>query len=241
LGLGNEVHVTPALHKKVASFLYAYRWEILKVCQRNRRALYNYLKQLGISAGSRVALVDVGWNGTTQEAFEQAVLPFMNLEIFGYYFCLADTQERLRREQTQRMSAMVSTDTTSAATVASLYANRVAVELFFSAPHHSVIGLKIGPKGVEPVLDAGRGETDNLQQIAEEISHGIEAFAEQYDALQQRLNISISPLQVAWPLIELIAEEQGDAHQLLRQVKNFDAWGSSRNHELALADYLKAG
>jgi FMN phosphatase YigB (HAD superfamily) len=241
LGLGNEVRVTPALHKKVASFLYAYRWEILKVCQRNRRALYNYLKQLGISAGSRVALVDVGWNGTTQEAFEQAVRPFMNLEIFGYYFCLADTQERLRREQTQRMSAMVSTDTTSAATVASLYANRVAVELFFSAPHHSVIGLKIGPKGVEPVLDAGRGETDNLQQIAEEISHGIEAFAEQYDALQQRLNVSISPLQVAWPLIELITEEQGDAHQLLRQVKNFDAWGSSRNHELALADYLGAG
>lgn len=239
LGLGAEVRVSPTLHEKLASFLYAYRWEILKVCQRNRRALYTYLKQVGLNAGSKVALVDVGWNGTTQEAFELAVRPLMDLEVFGYYFCLANTPERFQREQTQRMSAMVNTGTTSAATVASIYANRVAVELFFSAPHHSVIGLQVGTKGVEPVLDAGRGNTDSLLRIAEEVSQGIETFAEHYGALQQRLNVPASPLQIAWPLIELFTEEQGNAHQLLGQVKNFDAWGSSRNHERALADYLK--
>lgn len=240
LGLGTEVRVSLALHEKLASFLYAYRWEILKVCQRNRRALYNYLKQIGLSEGSKVALVDVGWNGTTQEAFELAVRPLMDLEVFGYYFCLADTPGRFQREKTQRMSAMVTTATTSAGTVASMYANRVAVELFFSAPHHSVIGLQIGANGVEPVLDAGRGNTDGLLQIAEEVNRGMEVFAEQYGALQQRLGMQASPLQIAWPMIELVTEEQGSAHQLLGQVKNFDAWGSSCNHELALADYLAA-
>lgn len=240
LELGAEVRVSPALHEKLASFLYAYRWEILKVCQRNRRALYCYLKQVGLSAGSRVALVDVGWSGTTQEAFDLAVRPLMDLQVFGYYFCLANTPDRFRREQTQRMSAMVTTATTSDAIVASIYANRVAVELFFSAPHHSVIGLQVGPHGVEPVQDAGRGNTDNLRRIAEEVNQGIEAFPEHYGALQQRLDLRASPLQIAWPLIELVTEEQSYVHQLLGQVKNFDAWASSRNHDLMLTNYLSA-
>lgn len=238
LKLGAEVRVNAALHKRLTDFLYAYRREILKVCQNNRRSLYQYLKQMGVKEGSRVALVDVGWNGTTQEAFELAVRPLMNLEIFGYYFCLADTPDRFQREATQKMSAMVSTATTSAAIVASIYTNRVAVEQFFSAPHNSVIGLRLGSPGIEPVMDAGRGNTDELQKIAEEICKGVDAFVEHYSALQQRLKMRSSPLQIAWPLIELLLEPQGNTHKLLRKIKNFDAWGSSRNHELSLADYL---
>lgn len=238
LKLGAEVRVNAALHKRLTDFLYAYRGEILKVCQRNRRALYQYLKQMGIKEGSRVALVDVGWNGTTQEAFESAVHPLMNLKIFGYYFCLADTPDRLRREATQKMSAMISTATTSAATVTNIYNNRVAVEQFFSAPHSSVIGLRMNLTGIEPVMDVGRGNTDELQQIAEDVCNGIDAFVVHYGALQRRLNLRTSPLQIAWPLIEMLLEPQGNAHHLLGKIKNFDAWGSSRNHELSLANYL---
>lgn len=229
LGLGDEVRVTPILHQKIYRFLYAFRWEILKVCQRNRRALYSYLREAGITAGSRVALVDVGWSGTTQEAFELAIRPLMDIKVFGYYFCLADTPERLRRQHTQRMDAMVSTQTTSAATIASIYANRVAVELFFSAPHHSVIGLQPTADGVEPVLDAGRGNPGNLQTIAAEICQGIQLFSEHYQALHKRLDLRASPLQTAWPLIELVTEEPERTRELLKKVKNFDAWGSSRN------------
>ena len=238
LQLGSEVRVNAALRGRVASFLYAYRWEILKVCQRNRRALYQYLKEVGIQPGARVALVDVGWNGTTQEAFELATGPLMKLKVFGYYFCLADTAERSRREASQNMAAMVNATITSKETVARLYANRVAAEQFFSAPHSSIIGLKIGAEGVEPVMDAGRGDTNKLLHIAAEVCQGVEAFAEHYATLQQRLEIRASPLQIAWPLIELLTETRGSAHELLGQIKNFDAWGSSRNHELALADYL---
>jgi predicted HAD superfamily hydrolase len=242
LGLGSNVHLNPALHGKMISFLYAYRWEILKVCKQNRRALYQYLKQVGIGPGSRVALVDVGWNGTTQEAFELAVGPLMNLDVFGYYFCLANTPERFRRDQSQRMSAMVTAENTSAETIAKIYNKRVAVELFFSAPHHSVIGLRSGAAGIEPVLDSGRGDTAGLLKIGQEVSYGIEAYAKHYEALQRRLNLKASPLQIAWPLIECITEKHESLHekntqQLLNAVKNFDAWGSSRNHELKLSNY----
>jgi FMN phosphatase YigB (HAD superfamily) len=240
LGLGSGVRVSVALHEKLAGFLHAMRWDILKVCRRNRRALHCYLRQLGIHQGSRVALVDVGWSGTTQEAFELAVRSLVDIEVFGYYFCLAETPERLRRDGIQRMSAMVSATSTSPATVAEIYANRVAVELFFSAPHPSVIGLQVGADGIEPVLDAGRGQEGNLTQIAHEVLEGVEIFAEHYDALHQRLDIRASPLQMAWPLVELASEKNALSHQLLQQVKSFDAWSSSRNHALTLEDYRRS-
>ncbi len=240
LGLGAEVRIGAAVRAKLSSFLYAYRWEILKVCQRNRRALYRYLRQIGLKDGSKVALVDVGWSGTSQEAFEMATAPLMRLDVVGYFFCLADTPERRRRESTQRMVAMVDAASTSAATVAGVHANRVSAELFFSAPHSSVIGLQDGRAGVEAVLDAGRGNTSALSSTAQQVCDGVEAFAGHYLALRRRLDVRATPLQTAWPLIALLSESGGKAHALLGQVKNFDTWGSSCNHELAQRDYPRA-
>jgi len=239
LELGADVKVTPALYPLLATFLHAYRWQILKVCQRNRRALHQYIRQLGIKPGSRVALIDVGWNGTTQEALERALLPLMDLDVYGYYFCLANTPERVKRDATQKMVAMVDSTSTGPETVASVYANRVAVEQFFSAPHSSIIGLQAGAQGIEPVMDMGRGDTTNLMTVTEEVCRGIESFAEHYGALLKRIELKSSPVQMAMPLIEMLGETSGNnAQELLGRIKNFDTWGSSRNLELVLATYL---
>jgi len=233
IGLGDNVRITTSLYDKLASFLFAYRWEILKICRKNRRALYQYLLHHGVEDASRVALVDVGWSGTTQEAFELAVTPLFDLEVYGYYFCLADTPERKKREQTQRMSAMVTANNTSEEIIKKIYKNRLIAELFFTAPHHSVIGLETMYGGVEPVYDAGRGETHNLIVKAQEVVRGIESFAENLVALERRIGIPLSPVKDVWPLIDLIVG-RGCAYQdLLETIANFDAWGSSRNHRLA--------
>ena len=239
LGLGPAVKVGPANYELLTSFAYAYSGEILKVCHRNRRALYLYISQLGIKPGSRVALVDVGWSGTTQEAFELALRPLMHLDVQGYYFCLADTPERIRRSAKQKMVAMVDATNTDAETLATIYANRVAVEQFFSAPHNSVIGLAVGVAGVEPVMDAGRGSSANLSAVSEEVCLGIAAFSEHYEAFKQRVNLQDTPQQLALPLIELLNSPPDERHQLLGGIKNFDAWGSSRNHAQTLTDYLQ--
>ncbi len=239
LGLGEEVRVDPALYARLGSFLIAYRREILQVCQRNRRGLFRYLREMGLTPGSRVAVVDVGWNGTTQEAFEAAVRPLMDLDVIGYYFCLANTPDRLRRSATQRMTAFVSEANTSAAIVETVFANRVAVEQFFSAPHSSVIGFQVDAQGVQPVMDAGRGDTAALKKIAEDVCQGADAFEQHFSAFQRATNLPVTPLEIIRPLIELLTEDtQSDAYQLIGHVKNFDAWGSSRNHVLTLANYL---
>jgi hypothetical protein len=239
LDLGDDVKIEPSHYARLASFLFAYQREILKVCQRNRHGLFRYLREKGLRPGSRVALVDVGWNGTTQEAFEASVRPMMNLDVVGYYFCLANTPERHQRNAKQKMTAFVNDTNTSPEIVDAVFANRVAVEQFFSAPHNSVIGFQADSRGVHPVMDAGRGDTSALKEIAEDVCKGVEAFARHFEAFLRVTDLSTTPLEITWPLIDLVTKRTGsDAHQLIGRVKNFDAWGSSRNHVLTLANYL---
>lgn len=235
LELGENVQVATSLYDKLASFLFAYRWEILRICQRNRHALFQYLHQLGLKNGSRIALVDVGWSGTTQESFEMAVKPMMKLDTVGYYFCLADTPECQRRKQMLQMVAMVTAENTSEKIIADIYANRVGVEQFFSAPHPTVIGWQSRDSGVDVVFDAGRGATEELPFIVEEIVAGMDLFIEHYRELTGRLCLSLSPLQMAWPLIELVTEEVKH-HKFLKDITSFDTWASSCNHRMTLTN-----
>ncbi|MBA1288776.1 HAD family hydrolase [Pseudomonas japonica] len=238
LGLGADVVVGALNHAKVISFLYAYRWEILKVCRRNRIALHRYLKQQGLQDGSRIALVDVGWSGTTQEAFERAIKPLMNLEVHGYYLCLADTPERLRRSAVQRMSALISSGNTAAQIVSKIYTNRVSIEMLFSAPHPSVIGLEIVNGIVEPVFDRGRGGDPSGMEVAAMISDGIDAFAHGYKQLLTRFEPHLSQKELIAPIFELIDDKSSIGYRLLSEVKAFDAWGSSANHKFSVKDYI---
>ena len=242
LGLSNQVRISPQIHKEIGRFLYAYRWEIIKVAQLNRRALYAYLRELGIREGDKVALVDVGWNGTTQQAFELAACNLVNLQTQGYYFCLADTPKRVLLSQSQRMKGLFTSETVSPALISKVYQNRVAVEVLFSAPHHTVIGLQPSKQGVEPILDPGRMPNENQDTILktiEAINQGIECFNACYLDLVDKLQLDalLSPLETAWPLIELVITENGDYMNLVRKIKSFDAWGSSRNHAYDVDTY----
>lgn len=237
LGLADDIRFTPAIYDRVAEFLWAFRWEILKVCRQNRRALFFYLRELGISEGDRVAIVDVGWHGTTQEAFELAIRDLIDIDVFGYYFCLVNSNDCVKRQQSYRMSAMLSSSIVSAKVFSKIYANRVVVELFFSAPHHSVIGWRQTNHGILPVEDRGRGNSGNLTSLSAEIVEGTELFAKAYCQLRKQIMLPNSPIDVAWPLIEFATEEQWRHISPLAKVNNFDAWASSRNRDIALTDY----
>ena len=240
LGLADNCRITRDDYDKLAQFLYAWRGQILQVCRKNRQALFSYLQSLEIKPGSRVALVDVGWNGTTQQAFEKAVQPLMELDVRGYYFCLADTPQRLRRQTTHKMSALYSSATAPAELIARIYANRVAVELFFSAPHDAVIGLQRSTEGVMAVEDPGRAPLGHLSTMVSELIDGMTTFAQGYYSQRKRLALNQPASDEAWPLVDLVASEKWQEIAIFSQVKNFDAWGSSRNRVMLMDDYLSS-
>lgn len=218
------------------SFLYSYRWEILKICRRNRRALFIYLKQLGIKPGMRVALVDVGWNGTTQDAFELAIQNMIELDVFGYYFCLADTPECKKRREVRKMAALFSSESVSESIIKLIYDNRVGVELFFSAPHESIIGLEVNGNEVVGLGDPRKDGIQNLLQLSAEITKGIEIFACGFEEIRKEIQLLISPINTAMPLIDFVVRHQWNDHAALKSIRNFDGWARTSNADACLLD-----
>lgn len=239
LGIPAEMIISPENHKLVQRFLTGYRAEILKICQQNRRGLFIYLRQLGIKPGDKIGMVDVGWSGTTQEAFEQTVKTFMDIEVVGYYFCLANTLERKNRESQQVMKALINNQSVSERVVDKIYENRVAVELFFSAPHDTIIGYNPVGNKVEAVCDVGRAKAKNHNEIISALNNGMDVFNDVFPPFLQRLGIKLSALQMAQPMIDLVTNDSWRNHFLFKQVENFDSWGSSRNQTIKFADYFK--
>ena len=238
LGLDADAIITFSQLETVQKFLYAYRWEILKVCRANRRALFGYLNSLGIHPGNRIALVDVGWRGGTQDAFELAIQNMLDIKVFGYYFCLADTEECLKRQQVMRMSALISSASVPAKMIDRIYENRAAVEIFFSAPHNSVIGLASSHDGrIVPIQDVRNADADDLAQISADLVAGMENFACSYQKLRNEVLLPTSPLDIAMPLIEFITKKDASTHELLDSIKNFDGWSFTDNRTTVLTDY----
>ncbi|MDW2741444.1 HAD family hydrolase [Atlantibacter subterraneus] len=237
-GLPSEKALTPDLFPLMTKFLYAWRWQIIQVCRKNRRGLFNYLQKLGIKRGEKIALVDVGWSGTTQEAFYHAVNQFTDVNIHGYYFCLANTAEKHRRKSFLQMHAMYDTENADAALIDLIYENRVAIELFFSAPHDSIIGYDAFT--AQPIGDAGRGLKKDLTQNMSEICEGAMLFAKNYNALSTRLNLELTPHELTSGMLTLIKNKKWQDYSAITSISNFDAWGSSRLKSLCIKDYLNS-
>ncbi|CAH3551034.1 HAD family hydrolase [Enterobacter roggenkampii] len=235
-GLSANKVLTPELFPLMSQFLFAYRWQILQVCRRNRRGLYSYIKSVGIKAGDKIALVDVGWSGTTQEAFYTAIKDIIDVEIHGYYFCLANTEERKRRSRFLNMYAMYENANCDSTIVDAIYENRVVVELFFSAPHSSIIGYDVDP--FEPIQDEGRGLSNTMSQCVAEICEGSLLFARKYKKFCEQLQFNLTPYELTNSMVELATTKKWNNFTSITTVSNFDAWGSSRLKALCAADYL---
>lgn len=237
LGLGDSITLTDGNMPKMRQLLSARRWDILSVCRRNRRGLFRYLTELGVKDGTRLGLVDIGWNGTTQDALVQALDGLIDVNVTGYYFCLTDLPECLHRRERLQMQALVSTPHVSVDVLQKIYANRVLAELFFSAPHDAVIGYDDGPDGkVKVIEDHGRGPVTDTREAIIGIVEGMEAFSIAFNDLCRSAKFEPNPLDTAWPFINFLTDSQRDA-TLLADVQNFDAWGSTVNRVLRAKDY----
>jgi HAD superfamily hydrolase (TIGR01549 family) len=238
-GLGAETPVSDANMNRMRDFLSAYRAKILQVCRSTRRGLLQYLIEHGVEEGMRVAMVDVGWNGTTQEALDMVLPKLMNVELHGYYLCLTESNDCLSRRKRMRMSALLSSESIGAQRAERVYANRVAVELFFSAPHDAVIGYRPSTHGQPAAIeDPGRVPNDRHAVVSDEIGGAIEAFDRCYRQTCREIGLDANPLDTAMPLADFVENVDRSALDLLSSVEDFDAWASTRNKRVALSTYI---
>ncbi len=237
LGLPDDLRFSAESEPEIRQFLYAYRWEILKVCQKNRRALFNYLTSLGIKDGQTIALVDIGWSGSTQEALELALQNLIDINVKGYYFCLVDTPERISRSAKYNMVAMFSSQVEPPELIEKIYANRVTIETLFSAPHHTVIGLDFNKGQLYPLEDMGRGGSQDGLSNSRHVIEGGQLFVKYFIDLLQQLEVGYDGISLARSIIDFAVEGKWSDFREFKDVSNFDTWASSRNFDTTLVDY----
>ena len=219
-------------------FLFSMKNEILQICHRNRRALFNYLHQIGVRDGDRIALVDIGWNGTSQDGFERAVKELFDIEVFGYYFSLTDSFECNDRKMKYSMTAMFSSENFELDMIKKIYPARLLAELLFSAPHGTVIGWGVSPTGdIVSIEDLRGANSDNLSRISASIFEGVQMFAAGMNDFRARVELDISPLALGQLLVDEMIDGMWVHDKKIQSIHGFDAWGYSINRELLIHDY----
>lgn len=183
LELGADAIIDTKNKRRVAGLLRAMRADILRICYRTKRGLLRHLVELGVRPDMRVALVDIGWNGAVQAVFEHAVRQLLDLDVFGYYFCLDETPDcRLRRTH-RKMKSLIGTNTIEPDLLEHFIANRSVAEFLFSAPDGPTIVYSGWPVDSVPIL------------------RGAEHFAASHTDPR-------TPIDMARPMIEFVANAQ---------------------------------
>ncbi|MCF1436975.1 HAD-IA family hydrolase [Agrobacterium vitis] len=234
IGLGDDVPVTEENLAQVLDFLISFKWSIINRAAENRKALFNYLLSLDVKRGMKLGLVDVGWSGTTLEAFSRALKGLFDVELTGYFLCLVDTPERIERSKTLRMKSLLNGEVITQSQLQTIYENRVIAELMFTAPHASVIGYEYDYSKTEVnfVVDNGRSLTEVRNFASPSLRRGMAKFNKQYRELHQKLGLTIPPKDAVRPFIEYLARSPQEQLSEFQDVKNFDVWGTSKNFDL---------
>jgi hypothetical protein len=129
--LPDETVIRASTREVFIRFLYAYRWEILKVCRHRRQELFREFLQAGIMDGMRVGIADLGWDPNSQAALSGALDAMFEVQTYAYCFCLRDDAESIALRGATRTHAMISADKSSDLAVEKLYSMRSKIEMLF--------------------------------------------------------------------------------------------------------------
>ena len=220
------------------SFLLAYRNEILKICNRNRIGLMNYLHQLEIKDYDSVALVDIGWNGTSLESFAQAVKGLMDLRLIGYNLCLTDQEKCIYRREHYNLKAFYTSEIFSPSTIEAIYSNRVFAELIFSAPHNTVIGWELNSNNTVDIIQDNRSDLSEKNSCrSEKIAYGVSECVQQIINIEKELKIDFCYKNMLNILLSFMLSNEWQNLSLIQQIVDFDDWGYTENKSYLLMDY----
>jgi predicted HAD superfamily hydrolase len=157
--------------------------EILHEAELERSSFVKYLEYLKLSDFKKIALVDVGWHGTLQEAISQHLTDWdWHGELNGYYFgTFAPTAQKIQNGL--RIESFTCHCGEPENLLRTVKASVEFFEWFFSAPHGSVIRFKQNNTGkIMPVLEENSFETYRI-----ETSHKAQLAALEY--IEDKLRI----------------------------------------------------
>ena len=240
VGFNNKDHILETnddLNKLIKIF-HVIKNDILKKSFEIRHNLFNYFVDIGIKNDSNIMFVDVGWSGTTQFYFNQLIEEmFSDVNIFGTYYGLIEDKKLLDRKKIMKMESYLK----EKKLLKLIDENRVIIELCFSAPHKSIIGIdKINDKFIL-TYDIEKGSSTNFEKIINEINSGISIIFEELIKFEQQYQVELDLEQMNEILLDFLLEPNIKYVEEIGKINNFDTWSSTKNYSFyfALSEDIK--
>ncbi|NMP27992.1 hypothetical protein GW590_14115 [Rahnella sp. SAP-1] len=228
LGFAENKAIKEISYDNIYNLLNSMKKDILKVCRANRRGLHQLLIDLNLPDNANIGLVDVGWKGTTQEAFENAIKPFFNYKVFGYYFCLISNTSSTKK-------SMLDSTTVGEETINKVYENRVAFELLFSAPHETIIGHVLSNEKVKFIEDERQ---DKARSFFAPLEKGMSEFFDIYDNLTFKIHHLPEDNVLIKPFVDYAISGMWKQNKYILTMQNFDAWSATKNKTFSPGQYI---
>lgn len=170
--LGIDLNMLVGDQLSEESNLYGYLKEAMKslpqLYAEEAARFESYMLQF-IKAGDRVAIVDVGWNGTAQKAISLALSNRgIHADLYGYY--LGMNKRGLGRETDINAKGYLVDEDSSLIDRTNMKACMGFIEFFLTAPYGMTVGYRESDMLVEPVL--GKYEYMNSNgTLRKEVAH----------------------------------------------------------------------
>lgn len=223
---------------KLIKIMHIVKNDILKKSFEIRHNLFNYFNCIGISNNSNIMFVDVGWSGTTQFYFNQLIEKmFSDVNIFGTYYGLIEDKKLSDRKKIMKMKSYLK----EKKLLKLVDENRVVVELCFSAPHKSIIGINKINNEFNLIYDNEKGSSTNFERIINEINSGISIIFEELIKFERQYQIELDYEQMNEILFDFLLEPDIKYVEEIGKINNFDTWSSTKNYSFyfALSEDIK--
>ncbi|MEP9376493.1 hypothetical protein ABLE91_07270 [Aquabacter sp. CN5-332] len=209
LGFGEKIILTAAQAQPLRRFLLAYRWEILKSAARARRGLFLQLQQLRVAPGTRLAVVDMGFDSKIPSALSTALEGMFDVDLCFYN--LFSPVGASPKHEVVPVRAMLGQSTGP-----EMAANRALVEMLINPAGGELVGYEDRGAGMAAVLFSP--PAPNRQQVAHLID-GAEAFCRQ---AQGRAG-GADPVAAFQPFMDFVKNTNDPVRQAIAAVLASDA------------------
>lgn len=198
---GPDERLRPGIDgERARGLLLALKEAVLAFAARERATLADYLKSLGFDQAQRVAVVDVGWNGSMQKALAGLAEPLgLRAELQGYY--LGAFPRQVARPGDLR--GYLIDQGGPGPRLRALWEGLYLLEFIFAAPHTSIVGLR---RQGERIMPMHREEPENPYQARAIASMQQAALAFVDDMLATHGAVSV-PASVVFTMLERLLLE----------------------------------
>ncbi|EIM26172.1 hypothetical protein [Microvirga lotononidis] len=223
LGLGPRMLLREDMMPRMRDFLTAWRSEILKVSQQLRRNLFHHLLNNGVSAGCRVAIVDVGWNGEAQCAFDTALDGVMPLKTIGYNFFLSEDPDCQRRRRNCSMKAQINSCNVAPGFIQAMYRNRALCDFLLFPRVRESTGDQGKQRGRGNVPESELVGIEEVTAMSLELEAGILDFASRWSSMDSGAVEVQDPVELAMPLLRFIVDGESAQNPIVERLQSGNA------------------